>query len=129
MNHGEYSLPEKQQTITSLSELGCELGDGWAVIIEQLNNNKMKLAKLARELNNGLKAHTKLEQKIAELEISAAADNAALGLLQIHYKLCVERARLETEIERIRLEMEEIFNTDPHALEKTTRNNDVALLS
>jgi hypothetical protein len=89
----------------------------------------MKLATLARQLNNGLKTHTKLEQKITELERSAASDDAALGLLQIHYKLCVERTRLEAEIERIRLEMEEIFNTDPHALEKVTRNDDVILLS
>ena len=45
----------------------------------------MKLATLARQLNNGLKAHTKLEHKITELESSAASDDANCGLFQIHY--------------------------------------------
>ena len=89
----------------------------------------MKLAALARQLHNGLKAHAKLEDKINELELLGVHIGHYQELFQVYHKLCKERARVEAEIEKARVDVEAILAADPHALEKVYPNDGVALMA
>jgi hypothetical protein len=87
------------------------------------------LATLARQLHNGLKTHTKLENKINELEIIGVHIGHYQELFQVYHKLCKERARVEVEVEKTRVDVEAILAADPHALEKSYPNDGVALMA
>ena len=87
----------------------------------------MKLATLARQLHYGLKTHAKLEDKINELELLGVHIGHYQELFQVYHKLCKERARVEAEIEKARVDVEAILAADPHALERVYPNDGVAL--
>ena len=60
----------------------------------------MKLATLAQQLHNELKAHAELERTISRLELRGALMGHPQDqqLFQVYHKLCKERAQLDAEI-------------------------------